>query len=230
MIQKEKILILRTFKHGESDIIVHALNPRGARMNFFARGAHKSRKRFAGGLLEATHYLDVTYKSGANIDGDPLHTLMEAQMIREFPKLRTDYDRLEAALYLLKIVHKLSQQGVVDSPELFNLLGNALQAAETSKNLEKLKVHFELKLLAGPGSFAGRREFQRVVDDQLGPARENRRRRRGVALAAAADARSPAPLPRAILEVRDERRRRQDGEFRVFLRGHVRIVFGVGTR
>jgi DNA repair protein RecO (recombination protein O) len=159
VIQKEKILVLKTFKHGESDIIVHALNPRGARMNFFARGAHKSRKRFAGGLLEATHYLEVIYKAGPTIDGDPLHTLQEAQMIRDFPKLRTDYGRLDAALYLLKIVHKLSQQGVVDSPELFNLLGNALGAAETSSNLEKLKVHFELKLLAAQGVLPGEESF-----------------------------------------------------------------------
>lgn len=159
MTEKEKILVLKTFKHGESDIIVHALNPRGARMNFFARGAMKSRKRFAGGLLEATHYLDVTYKVGRLSDADPLHTLLEAQMIRDFPKLRTDYDRLDAALYLLKIVHKLSQQGVDDSPELFNLLGNALQAAETSGSLEKLKVHFELKLLAAQGVLPGEESF-----------------------------------------------------------------------
>lgn len=160
MILKEKILVLKTFKHGESDIIVHALNPRGARINFFARGAHKSRKRFAGGLLEATHYLDVTYKEGSqSADGDPLHVLQEAQMIRDFPKLRTDYDRLEAALHLLKIVHKISQQGVDDSPELFNLLGNALQAAETSQNLDRLKVHFELKLLAAQGVLPGEESF-----------------------------------------------------------------------
>ncbi len=159
MILKEKILVLKTFKHGESDVVVHALNPRGARMNFFARGAMKSRKRFAGGLLEATHYLDVTYKQGPSVDADPLHILQEAQMIRDFPKLRTDYDRLEVALYLLKVVHKLGQQGVEDSPELFNLLGNALQATETSGSLEKLKVHFELKLLAAQGVLPGEESF-----------------------------------------------------------------------
>ncbi len=159
MNHKERVLILKTFKHGESDLIVHALNQHGARINFFARGAMKSRKRFAGGILEATHYLEVLYKQGPTIDGDPLHSLLEASMIREFPKLRTDYDRLEAALYLLKIVHKLSQQGVVDSPELFNLLGNALAAAETSANLEKLKVHFELKLLAAQGVLPGEESF-----------------------------------------------------------------------
>jgi DNA repair protein RecO (recombination protein O) len=152
---KEKILVLRTFKHGESDIVVHGLNPLGARMNFFARGAHKSRKRFAGGVLEATHYIEVTYKVRSGADSDPLHTLLEATLIREFPKLRTDYDRLEAALYLLRLVAKLGQQGTVDSPDLFNLLGNALQAAEESKNLDNLKLQFELKMLNAQGILPG---------------------------------------------------------------------------
>ena len=148
---KEKILVLKKFKYGEADVVVHGLNPLGARMNFFARGGMKSRKRFAGGILEPTHYIEVTYKPGSGNDGDPLHSLLEAHLIREFPKLRTDYDRLEAALYLVNLVHKMGQQGVVDSPDLFNLLGNALAAAETSAHLENLKLQFELKVLSAQG-------------------------------------------------------------------------------
>jgi DNA repair protein RecO (recombination protein O) len=149
--QTEKILVLRTFKHGESDIIVHGLNSLGARMGFFARGGLKSRKRFAGGILEPTHYIEVTYKVSPSSDSDPLHTLLEAQLIREFAGLRTEYSRLECALHMLKLVHKLGQAGVIDSPELFNLLGNALQAAETSRDLDLLRLHFELKMLATQG-------------------------------------------------------------------------------
>lgn len=159
MIAKEKILVLKTFKHGESDLIVHGLNPLGARMGFFAKGAMKSRKRFAGGILEPTHYIEVTYKEGSSNDGDPLHTLLEANLIKEFPGLRTNYDRLEAGLYMLRLVHKLSQQGVVDSPETFNLLGNALSATETSSSLHNLKLQFELKLLSAQGVLPGDESF-----------------------------------------------------------------------
>lgn len=160
MIHKEKILVLKLFKHGESDLIVHSLNPLGARMNFFARGGAKSKKRFPGGILEPLNYLEVQYRQGSNSDGDPLHTLQEAQLIREFPKLRTDYTRLETALNWLKLVHKMSQQGVVDSPDLFNLLGNALAAAETTTDIEQLKIHFELKLLVTQGILPPEPEFQ----------------------------------------------------------------------
>lgn len=159
MTLKEKILVLRLFKHGEADLIVHGLNALGARINFFAKGGAKSKKRFPGGILEPTHYLEVTYRQGASQDGDPLHTLLEAQLLREFPGLRTDYNRMETGLHLLKLVHKLSQQGVIDSPDLFNLLGNALAAAETSADLPKLKVHFELKLLAGQGILPAEPQF-----------------------------------------------------------------------
>jgi len=156
---KEKILVLRLFKHGEADLIVHGLNALGARINFFAKGGAKSKKRFPGGILEPTHYLEVTYRQGASQDGDPLHALLEAQLLREFPGLRTDYNRMETGLHLLKLVHKLSQQGVVDSPDLFNLLGNALAAVETSADLPKLKVHFELKLLASQGILPAEPQF-----------------------------------------------------------------------
>jgi DNA repair protein RecO (recombination protein O) len=148
---KERIIILRTYKHSESDLVVHGLNPMGARIGFFAKGALRSRKRFAGGVLEPTHYIEATYKLRQNPDGDSLHTLLEATLLREFCKLRNDYDRLEMALNLLRVVHKLGQHGIIDDPALFNLLGNALQAAESSTALEKLKLQFELKLLAGQG-------------------------------------------------------------------------------
>jgi DNA repair protein RecO (recombination protein O) len=160
VIHKEKILVLRLVKYGESDLIVHGLNTLGARMNFFVRGGAKSRKRFPGGILEPTHYLEVGYRQGSANEGDPLHSLLEAQLIREFPKLRTDYKRLDVALNLLKLVGKLSQQGVIDSPDLFNLLGNTLAAAETSNDLDKLKVHFELKLLANQGILPGETLFK----------------------------------------------------------------------
>jgi DNA repair protein RecO (recombination protein O) len=160
MTKTEKILVLRAFKHGESDLVVHGLNALGARLNFIAKGGLKSRKRFAGGILEPTHYIEVTYKvRGESGDSEPLHLLLEARLVREFSGLRTDYARLEAALYMLQLVHKLGQHGVVDAPELFNLLGNALQAAETSRHLENLKLQFELKLLAAQGVLPGHEAF-----------------------------------------------------------------------
>jgi DNA repair protein RecO (recombination protein O) len=151
LLKKEKVIILRMIKHGDSDLILHALNRQGARMGFFARGGAKSRKRFGGGVLEPTHYVEVSYRERKSADGEPLHTLMEAQLIQGFEKLRTGYDRLQAALYFLKISGKLAQEGTVDSHESFDLLGNALKAAETTNQIDRLKLHFEIKVLAQQG-------------------------------------------------------------------------------
>jgi len=151
MLKKEKVIILRVIKHGEADLILHALTRQGARMSFFAKSAAKSKKRFGGGVLEPTHYIDISYKEKPDISETPLHMLLEAQLIQGFEKLRADYDRLQAALYFLQVVSKLAQEGTVDSAEVFNLLGNALKVAETTSDVHKLKLHFEIKLLGQQG-------------------------------------------------------------------------------
>ncbi len=64
MTEQQKILVLRTYKHGESDLIVHALNSLGASMSFIAKGGLKSRKRFAGGVEECA---DRVYAAGVRV-------------------------------------------------------------------------------------------------------------------------------------------------------------------
>jgi DNA repair protein RecO (recombination protein O) len=151
MLKKEKVIVLRTIKHGEADLILHALNRQGARMAFFAKGGAKSKKRFGGGVLEPTHYVEVSYKERPDVGENPLHTLLEAQLIQGFEKLRGDYDRLQAALYFLSVTARLAQEGTIDSAEIFNLLGNALKQAESTTEVSKLKLHFEIKLLGHQG-------------------------------------------------------------------------------
>ena len=144
----EKIIVLRTFKWSEADLMVHGLNARGARLSFIARGAMRSKKRFSGGILEPTHYIMAHYKPGySRNDEAPLHQLQEAQLIKGFDGLREVYERLEAALFMVGLMDKVAQPGVEDSPELFDLLGNGLFAAESSTHLEILRLQFEVKLL-----------------------------------------------------------------------------------
>lgn len=146
---KEKIIVLRVLKFRESDLIVHGLNPLGGRMNFLARGGASSRKRFGGGILQPTHYILVHYRGSHRIQEDeaPLHNLHEAELIKGFPHLRDHLERLETALAMVQLVGKMAQPGVEDAPELFDLLGNGLYAAESSHHLDILRLQFEAKLL-----------------------------------------------------------------------------------
>ncbi len=153
MLAQTKGIVLKTTKYGEADLIVTLLTTQGARLQLFGRSALKSKKRFGGGVLEPTHYIQVSYEDRrSRLGGEAdLHTLREASLIEDFPKLRTEYTRLEVALSLLGIVSRVVRHGDFGSTEIFNLLGNALTAAETSLDLAKLRVHFEVRLLASQG-------------------------------------------------------------------------------
>jgi len=149
MSEKARIIILRTLKHGESDLIIHSLTSTGGRLHLIAKGAQKSKRRFVGGILEPMNFLQVVFKRKNG--EDVLHFLEEAQLLEGFDKIRTDYDRLETGFYFLKLAAKIAQEDDLHSKELFDLIGNSLKVLQTAQNLKLLKTHFEIKLLAQQG-------------------------------------------------------------------------------
>ena len=157
---KNKVFILRKTRYGDNDLILNCLTPDGARISFFARSALRSKKRFGGGVLEPTHYVHVLYDDKG--DGK-ISTLKEASLIQDFSGLRTDYARIDAGLYFVKLVSEIVKEGEVDSAEIFNLLGNTLKAAESTEQLERLKTHFEVKLLANQGVLPHEPEEQELL-------------------------------------------------------------------
>lgn len=146
---KDKFIILKKMRYSEADLILHALSTRGEKLSFIARGALKSKKRFGGGVLEPTHFVSFTFKK-AHEEGQ-LNVLQEAQLLGDFPGLRSDYDRLELALHFLECVSKVSQEGDTSSEFLFNLLGHALKALENTPDILITKMHFYLKFLFQQG-------------------------------------------------------------------------------
>ena len=159
----ERLFILKVIKYGEADLIVIGLNTMGAKIPLFAKSALKSRKRFGGGVLEPTHYIEATYndtsksfRGASRIEYTKSHFinhnrdfyfLNEATLLYDFHKIRTDYDRLQLGLYMLKLVNHFCQEGLPDNARVFHLLGNSLRALETSTKLHELQMAFELRLL-----------------------------------------------------------------------------------
>jgi DNA repair protein RecO (recombination protein O) len=159
MLIQEKLFILKKTRFGEADLILQALRPNGARVGLFARSAMRSRKRFGGGALEPTHFVLALYDERRERGGESvLFPLREASLLNGFARLRSDYSRLEAALRFVRLACDVSREGDVGSGELFNLLGNALSAAETTASLEKLRIHFEARVLAAQGVLPRERE------------------------------------------------------------------------
>lgn len=146
---KDRFIILKKIKYGESDLILHAISSQGEKLAFIARGALKSKKRFGGGVLEPTHYVSLTYKQV--FEEGKMHVLQEATLVNDFPSLRKDYDHLELALHVLECVSKVSQEGDKHSGFLFNLLGHTLRAIETTPDPLIVKMHFYLKFLLQQG-------------------------------------------------------------------------------
>jgi DNA repair protein RecO (recombination protein O) len=146
---KDRFIILKKMKYGEADLILHALSSKGEKVSFMARAALKSKKRFGGGVLEPTHFVEFSYKH--NSSEGQLSVLQEAHLINDFHGLRTSYDRLEFALYVLECMAKVSQEGDQHSEFLFNLLGNTLKALEGAEDVAILKMHFYLKFLHQQG-------------------------------------------------------------------------------
>ena len=158
MLVKDKVFVLKATRYGDADLILNCLSSKGARISLFARSALKSKKRFGGGVLEPTHYINVLYdeKNSPSSSESRLGTLKEASLIENFPGLRTDYARIETALHVVHLVGSVIREGEVDSGDLFNLLGNTLRTIEKTEvsnanQLNHLRTHFEVKLLANQG-------------------------------------------------------------------------------
>lgn len=140
--------ILKKVKYGEADLILHALSSEGEKMSFLARVALKSKKRFAGGVLEPLHQVKLTYTQSQKSD---LHTIKEAQLLQPFESLRTDYDKLTFALLALDCVAKVSLEGDSGSSSMYNLLGHMLRQLESIESLALIKTQFYLKFLLQQG-------------------------------------------------------------------------------
>lgn len=160
---KTKVIVLKRTAFQESDLIVRTLDQKGGALSFIAKGAVKSKKRFSGGVLEPGHFIGVEYKTSKR---SSLHQLKHAWFIKRFEQLRNNYEHLKLALYFLDLIEKISQEGIEDCPELFNLLGNSLQAIENSHHLEALKSIFEFRLLWNQGIMP--KQLQHIQADWLG--------------------------------------------------------------
>lgn len=159
-LKKNRGIVLKKTKYSESDLIIQMIFSNGEKMSLLARSALKSKKRFGGGVLDPLHFIEVAY---SETSADRMAVLNEALLIEDFPGLRSDYDRMEAALFCLSSISRVSQEGDEHSPALFNLLGHALHSLERVQNLSLFKSAFGLKLLYQQGVL----EFEPWMSDYL---------------------------------------------------------------
>lgn len=159
LLSNPKFIILRSKVYQESDLILDVLSKQGEKFTVTAKNAVQSRKRFAGGVLEPLNYVEL------HLSESRQHRfyVQEARCLNSFPGLRKDYDRLSQAFLLLKFINKLSQEGLGDTPQLFDLLGNTLNSLQASQDPQLLALHFQIKCLYHLGFLPHNDDFAEFV-------------------------------------------------------------------
>ncbi|MCB0349076.1 MAG: DNA repair protein RecO [Bdellovibrionales bacterium] len=151
---KSKGIILRTNVFNESDLGVQILTSSGIKRDFIAKSALKSKKRFAGGVLEPSHYIEFSWKEASS----GLTYLEEAKLLDSFEGLRKSYEKVETAMRGIQLVNKVCKEGL-EQEEVFHILGNYLKLCAAINANKKTYLHFMIRLLSTIGILPNQSDF-----------------------------------------------------------------------
>ncbi len=145
-IEDEPALVLRRTEYGESDLVVGLYGRSLGKITALARGARKSRKRFAAGLgLFTVSELQLQTRPKAS-----MWTLLAAQPKQSYAQLAHDVAGMAHGSYGTELVRELSATEHAD-PALFDLLVALYKGlADVGPKVGRLRV-FELRLLSALG-------------------------------------------------------------------------------
>jgi DNA repair protein RecO (recombination protein O) len=139
-------VVLRRVDYGESDLILHLFTREAGRLSALARGARRSKKRFAGAIGLFT----VSEFRLRNSAGKELWATQGATVLQSFHELASDVIGMAHASYGTELVRELTVAEAPD-PELFDLLVELYSSLkEAGPRAGRLRV-FELRLLGDLG-------------------------------------------------------------------------------
>lgn len=142
-------IVLRTYKLGEADRIIHLVTEHHGKVRAVAKGVRKTRSKF-GARLEPTSHIAVQLYEGRELD-----IVTQAESVDHFRGLRDDLDRLTRAVTMLEAVDQVSMERE-PNPKLYRmLLGGLRSLAQHDSPL--VVAAFLWKLLSLEG-------FQPMVD------------------------------------------------------------------
>ena len=136
-------IIMRTWEFGETDLLVSFFTPERGRLKGVAKGARKSRKRFAN-CLDLFSFVNLEYELKR---GRELYFLHSGKLVHGFPGIRSDYSSLSLASYMLELTEVLFPLSVPDK-KMFARLENSLLAPNEWQRNEALRTVFEAKAMA----------------------------------------------------------------------------------
>ena len=139
-------IVLRVLEFGESDRIVHLLTPEWGRVTAIAKGAKRSRKRFAG-TLDLFHRLRVQLERRRPTS---MVRLEHTRLLESHPALRTDPRRFALASYLIELIDRLATEGdgAGEAARVYRAALATLASLTTLPPDAGTQVLLELRLLA----------------------------------------------------------------------------------
>src|SRR5437870_2485804 len=145
---KTEAVVLRSFRFGEADRVLHLYTLERGRIGAVAKGIRKTKSRF-GARLEPLSHVDLTLHRGS---GD-LQTVTGVELLRSHHEAREDYARLAIGLIGAEAMLRLfvEEEG---NPRAFqaltrflDVLDESVPAAGARPGLDPLALSFQLKLL-----------------------------------------------------------------------------------
>ncbi|HEY8339769.1 MAG TPA: DNA repair protein RecO [Egibacteraceae bacterium] len=101
---REQGVVLRSYKLGETDRIVHVLTPGRGKVRAVAKGVRRPGSRF-GGRLESFSHVDLQLYEGRNLD-----VVNQAELITSFAAVREDFALSACASVLAEAADRVAQE------------------------------------------------------------------------------------------------------------------------
>jgi len=144
---KTEAVVLRSFRLGEADRILHLYTLEHGRIGAVAKGIRKTKSRF-GGRLEPLSHAELVLHRGSG----ELETVTGVQLVRAHHAAREDYYRLSVGLIGAEAMLRLFSEQEANArafeavTRFLDLLEEAPHAADRPA-LDPLGLSFQLKLL-----------------------------------------------------------------------------------
>ncbi|MDP8960314.1 MAG: DNA repair protein RecO, partial [Actinomycetota bacterium] len=143
---REQGIVLRTYKLGETDRILHVLSQGRGKVRAVAKGIRRPGSRF-GGRLEPFSHVDLQFHAGRNLD-----VISQAELIESFAALRENFSLSACAATMVEAADRVAQEDERNLP-LFLLLRAGLQALMARPPYPAIFVDAYLLRLAGVAGF-----------------------------------------------------------------------------
>lgn len=145
-VYRDQGIVLRTWKLGETDRILHVLTQGRGLVRAVAKGVRRPGSRF-GGRLEPYSHVDLQLYAGRNLD-----VVSQAELIEAFATVREDYALSASAATMVEAADRVAQEGERNLP-VFLLLRAGLQALAARPPYPAIFVDAFLLRLASVSGF-----------------------------------------------------------------------------